>query len=440
MSTAAGRRRFPVPVIIAALLLVAAMLSGCGSGSGSGGGEGGKEGDGGSGLVWPTAYRNNQRDGRSTVSGPQSPDVLWTYDGGARTGAWAVLMKDGNIVTGFEGKVAALKASDGSVLWEFAAGAKVETPCVGEDGTVYASAGTEVLALDAKGTRKWSYDVGSVADGPSVGPDGLVYAGSAGGRLVALSADGELEWEDSVPGGIRSPSFDRKGNLLCSAATLCMYSFSSDGGRLWEFKPEGDLPVYGDQFEWANTLDTPSVAKDGTIYAGSYNTPNMTTQGTQIPDYAVPQQAKVYAISPDGQKEWEFVSNYECSYTLHSPSIAADGTLYCGTSCWRVLALNPADGTLKWEFNTADGQAVSPSIWSPSIGSDGLLYAATTSAKVFCITPDGQEKWRFVGPGPWLPNYGGSNGFTPPPIDAGGIMFSVLNEGKVYAFGTAGPP
>ncbi|MFH1149000.1 MAG: PQQ-binding-like beta-propeller repeat protein [Actinomycetota bacterium] len=434
-------RRWLVPAAVLILvLIVSAFSAGCGSKEKTSGRDSGKTSEGGSGLVWPTVYRNDQRDGRSAVNGPQAPDVLWTFEGGTRTYSWAVLTADGDVVAGFEGKVVAVKPSDGTVSWEFSTGgARATTCCVGPDGTVYVGAGTGIFALGPDGTRKWSYDLGSTADEPSVGPDGRVYAGSVGGRLVCLSRGGKLEWETSVPGSIRSPSFDGKGNLYCSAATLCMYAFDSKGTRKWEFKPEGDLPVYPALFEWANTLDTPSIGSDGTVYAGSYNTPNMTTSGTQIPGYAVPPRAKVYAITPAGQKKWEFAGNYEGLSTLHSPSIGADGTLYSGTSCWRVLAIEPAGGSLKWEFNTGEGQGVCPSVWSPSIGKDGLLYAATTSAKVFCITPEGTEKWRFGGPAAWLPDYAGSNGFTPPPINEDGVLFSVLSEGKIYAFKAAGP-
>lgn len=439
MGRARSRKWLVSAAVLILILLFSALSAGCGSKktAGTDQGETGKKTDG---LTWPTVYRSDQRDGRSASNGPQAADVLWTFEGGTHTYSWAVLMEDGNVVAGFEGKVAAVKPSDGTLAWEFSTGgAKATTCCVGPDGTVYVGAGTGVFALDTKGTSKWSYDMGSTADEPSVGPDGRVCVGSVGGKLVCLSKSGKLEWETSVPGSVRSPSFDRKGNLYCSAATLCMYSFDAGGTRRWEFKPEGDLPVYPALFDWANTLDTPSIGSDGTIYAGSYNTPNMTTSGTQIPGYAVPQRAKVYAVSPAGQKKWEFTGNYESLSTLHSPSIAADGTLYSGTSCWRVLAINPSDGTLKWEFNTGEGPGVCPSVWSPSIGKDGLLYAATTSAKVFCITPEGTERWRYQGPAEWLPNYAGSNGFTPPPINEDGVLFSVLSEGKIYAFKTAGP-
>ncbi len=374
------------------------------------------------------------------VLGIHPAEITRLSAAGSLPGAVAAMKKglDGAASYIAEGKAVALNPATGTAVWEFATGgAAVETPCVGDDGTVYLGVGTRVYALKADGTEKWSFDLGSKADGPSVGPDDNIYAGSVGGKIVALSPSGALEWEASVPGSIRSPSFDKKGNLLCSAATLCMYAFDSKGRKLWEFKPEGDLPVYPGLFDWANTLDTPSVGSDGTIYAGSYHSPNMTTSATQIPDYAVSPQAKVYGISSGGVKKWEFVSTYECGSTLHTPSIGADGTLYAGTSCWRVIALNPANGTLKWEFNTGEGQGVCPSIWSPSIGKDGLLYAATTSAKIFCITPEGTEKWRYQGPEPWLPNYGGSNGFTPQPINEDGVMFSVLCEGKVFAFKTA---
>ncbi|MBN1289505.1 MAG: PQQ-like beta-propeller repeat protein, partial [Actinobacteria bacterium] len=222
----------------------------------------------------------------------------------------------------------------------------------------------------------------------------------------------------------------------CSASPLALYMIDKNGKPVWEFKPEGELPLYEGLFSWANTLDYPSIAHDGTIYVGSYVTPGMTSNGQMIQGYVIPDQGKLYAVAPDGTKKWEYFRP-DGKFTIHSPTIGPDGTLYVGTSCWRVIALNP-DGSVKWEFFTNEGQGVCPTVYSPPIGSDGLLYAATTSGKIFCITPEGTELWRFAAENAWMPDMSRSNNFTPPAIGKNGVIFSTLAQGRVYALGAQG--
>ncbi|MBK5093896.1 MAG: PQQ-like beta-propeller repeat protein, partial [Actinobacteria bacterium] len=258
---------------------------------------------------------------------------------------------------------------------------------------------------------------------------------------VALSDDGRLIWEYKAPGNIRSPSIDEDGNLYCGGSTLVMYALDEDGKEKWVFKPEGDLPLYEGLISWQNTLAMPSIGDDGTIYAGSFIMPTgITTTGQIIPNYSIPTPGKLYAITPKGQKKWEY-SRPETNSILKTPSIGKDGTLYAGTSCWKVLALKPEDGSIIWEFDTIEKTNECPSVYSPTIGKkDGLLYAATTNARIFCITPDGKEQWQYSAGNPWLqgpegqPMMGGSNNFTPPPIGDDGALYSVLAEGKVFSF------
>lgn len=438
MSVHLRPRRTPLLIGLAVIIaMVVTLVVGCGKKESTKKDGGEKGADEEVELAWPTEYLNNRRTGRCSRNGPSAAEVKWIYEAGASTFHWGVLGKDGNVIAGFEGKVVSVDATDGTLAWEFPTGDDMATTaCVGEDGTIYVSAGSNVYALKSDGTRKWSYQMTSEADEPALGSDGTVYVGSVAGELVALTEEGELKWQADVQGNIRSPSIDEDGNLYCSASTLALYAFDENGKQLWDFKPEGDLPLYEEIYDWGNTLDTPSIGKDGTIYVGSFTSPGITGTGQQIADYAVPQQGKVYAVTPDGQKKWEFL-HPQGKWSIHTPSIGEDGTLYCGTSIWVVVALNP-DGTMLWEFNTGEGQDVCPSIFSPSIGKDGLLYAATTSGKIFCITPEGTEKWRFAADNAWLPDRSRSNNFTPPPIGEDGTLYSVLAEGKIYAFRAPG--
>lgn len=419
-------------ITLFALILAISPLAGCG---------GDNKGDTGNGngktvnnLAWPTNYYNNLRTGRSPYAGPETPSIKWQYEAGTTSIAWCILGKDGKVISGFQGKLVCIDQKNGSQAWEFPTGESAAATCrVKDDGTIIVSAGNGVYCLTSKGTQKWSYDMGSEADEPAVGADGTVYVGCLSGKLAALSTDGKLEWETTVPGNIRSPSIDEDGNLYCSASPLVLYMFDKNGKQKWAFKPEGDLPLYEGLYSWANTFDVPSIGKDGTIYVGSFVSPGINSTGQFIQGYAVPDQGKLFAVTPQGEKKWEYFRP-DGKYTIHSPTIGEDGTLYVGTSCWKVLALKP-DGTLLWEFLTDTEQKNCPSVYSPSIGKDGLLYSATTSGKMFCITPQGTEKWRYDCGTPWMPDMSRSNNFTPPAIGGDGVIFSTLFQGRVYAFG-----
>lgn len=444
MSHPARYRKLAAPALIFSILAALAVLTvGCGTQKTSQG-QTASNTTKGSSLQWPAVYYDIQRDGRGPVSGPSTADIRWTYAGGTLSrSSFAVLGKDGNVLGGFPGKVVSLDATSGKIAWEFAVNAAQVTTCrVAESGTIYVGADNTVIALSSSGKQKWTYDMGSLADDPALGVDGTVYVGSTGGRVVALSESGKLIWEYKAPGNVRSPAIDKNGNLYCSASTLAMICLDSKGKKKWEFKPAGDLPVYPELFDWANTLDVPSIASDGTIYAGTFVTPGITKTGQQIPGYSVPLQGKIYAVTPQGQLKWEYLRAGNPMYTIHTPTIAKDGTLYAGTSCWLVIALDPSGKTV-WEFNTDEGSNECPSVYSPPIGTDGLLYAATTNSRIYCITPDGKEKWHFDANNPWLPGpqgqpmMGGSNNFTPPAITKDGTLVSLLAEGKIFAFKTA---
>lgn len=421
-----------LPSVLLALILVISLAAGCGgNGDGKTGGSGGEKTVD---LTWPTSYYNNLRTGRSPYDGPGTSNVKWQYEAGATSTAWSVLGKDGKVISGIQGKVICLDPEEGSLAWEFPTGESSATTCrVDDDGNIYVSAGNGVYCLTSKGKQKWSYDMGSEACEPTVGPDGTIYAGSIGGKLVALSNDGKLEWDTSVPGNIRSPSIDKDGNLYCSASPLVLYMFDKNGKQKWAFKPEGDLPIYEGLFAWANTFDIPSIGEDGTIYIGSFVTPGINSSGQFIQGYAIPDQGKLFAVTPGGEKKWEYLRP-DGKFTIHSPTIGDDGTLYVGTSCWRVIALDHTGSTL-WEFFTDPEMKDCPSVYSPPIGKDGLLYAATTNGKIICITPQGTEKWRFDCGNPWMPDMSRSNNFTPPAIGKDGVIFSTLFQGRVYAFG-----
>jgi len=67
-----------------------------------------------------------------------------------------------------------------------------------------------------------------------------------------------------------------------------------------------------------------------------------------------------------------------------SPAIGTDGTVYIGSDDAKLYALNP-DGTLKWTYTTGGSIGYS----SPAIGEDGTVYVGSQDTKLYAIRPDG---------------------------------------------------
>jgi len=83
----------------------------------------------------------------------------------------------------------AVKASDGSLKWEYQTGDVIESsPAIGSDGTIYVGSEDKYLyAINPDGSLKWRYLAGDKVDSsPAIGADGTLYIGSDDGNLYAI--------------------------------------------------------------------------------------------------------------------------------------------------------------------------------------------------------------------------------------------------------------
>jgi len=77
----------------------------------------------------------------------------------------------------------------GSQLWAQTTGEKfLGAPAIGADGTIYAVAGSQVLAFLPDGSPLWSYSTGARLQAAlAIGGDGTLYAASTDHRLYAFA-------------------------------------------------------------------------------------------------------------------------------------------------------------------------------------------------------------------------------------------------------------
>lgn len=152
-----------------------------------------------------------------------------------------------------------------------------------------------------------------------------------------------------------------------------------------------------------DSLSSPAVAPDGTIYVGSFG-------GT------------LRAIAPDGASQWEYATRMEIR---SSPAIADDGTIYFGGRDRRCYALTPA-GKLKWKFTT--GAWVDS---TPAIATDGTVYFGSWDQNVYALNPDGSLKWKFAAGGIVDSSLA---------IAADGTLYFGAHDGTFYALAAGGQP
>jgi outer membrane protein assembly factor BamB len=175
--------------------------------------------------------------------------------------------------------------------------------------------------------------------------------------------------------------------------------YVGSGSELYAFNPDNSLKWRTEETIWPNTR--PVLAADGTIYVGSSD-------------------RNIYAYNPDGTQKWGFPM---IGRAVFSPAIGADGTIYSGCLLDEFYAINP-DGTEKWSVDTFS-LGVSA---SPAVGAEGTIYVAF--GYYFCaFNPDGNEKWRFT-------LQRGVRGT--PVFGADGTIYVFDFSGKLYAFDPGG--
>ncbi|AAM07053.1 PKD domain-containing protein [Methanosarcina acetivorans] len=298
------------------------------------------EGTGTEGLAdtaWPKYHYDLNNTGRSPYIGPQTGNVVWTFNAG------------------------------GSLQYN--------SPAIGADGTIYTgSCGThEFYAINPNGTLKWTFRVGYTWQrfygSPAIGTDGTIYTGNRDGNLYALNPDGTLKWSYATANDIfKSPTIGPDGTIYIASCDGYLHAVNPDSTFKWKVRWQNG------NHEDVNLIGSPAIGPDGTIYIGSSS------------------EAVFHAFNPDGTEKWNYTyttgsTDYISFYG--SPAIGSDGTVYIGNRDSKLFALNP-DGTLKWDFSIAQYDQI---LCAPAIGTDGTLYARSLNGNFYAIYPNGTLKW-----------------------------------------------
>jgi len=206
--------------------------------------------------------------------------------------------------------------------------------------------------------------------------------------LPALAGTNNLAevWHVHLDTGnsVSSPAVAPDGTIYQGTFGGQMLAISPEGKVLWHFRTVYEIK------------SSPTVGADGTIYFGCRN-------------------RIFYALTPSGKLKWKFATG---GWVDSSPAIAADGTVYFGSWDKSFYALSP-DGALKWKFATSNLV-----VTSPAIAADGTVYFGSHDKFFYALAPDGKLKWKFLT---------GAEIDASPTIAADGTVYFGSTDGNLYA-------
>jgi outer membrane protein assembly factor BamB len=258
------------------------------------------------------------------------------------------------------GTLYALRATNGSTLWELSLGTFItSSPAIGTDGTIYVGTGDgRVRAVTPQGAPLWVFPTGSfIFSSPAIGSDGTIYIGSYDRHLYALTPGGEEKWRFLTGGAIfSSPAIGVDGTIYIGSGDQRMYAIAPDGSRRWDYLTNGPLDA------------SPVLGPDGTVYFASDRS-----------FYALKRQ-------PDAdQVRWK---RDIATGSISSAAVRADGTVIFGADDGVIRGLNAADGSEKWRYDTRTGQGNLIES-SPMIGPDGSIYVGSFDGALYKLNGNG---------------------------------------------------
>jgi outer membrane protein assembly factor BamB len=212
---------------------------------------------------------------------------------------------------------------------------------IGQDGTVYVGGSrptNKMFALDAKTHAiKWEFQLtDGINSAIAVGPDGTVYFGDGAGVVSALNgATGAKKWQDNqIAGGISSssPTLGADGTLYISNGGLVLAARDSGTGAI----------------KWTGGGEYFSNVALGPGALGYFN-------GSSIDGKEEPNTLNAFnpvdgTIMWTFTTTTDSLGNENSVWT---PVVGPDGTVYVGTSNGTVYALDGVSGAVKWQIMTA---------------------------------------------------------------------------------------
>jgi len=308
-----------------------------------------------------------------------------------------------------------------------------DSPAIGPDGTIYIGDISGWLwAVNPDGTVKWNVAIGTNLSGgsPTFTNDGAtiyISESTSPGKMFSINAaDGIINWEWTLPapahitstpepgqqigGGINSTaaiSYDQNtlyfgtGNWLeCNPCSedifddrLIALDVSTNPPTLkWELKGlQEDAQVNESRVSfWA----APSIAPDGSIYAGNFNGILYHIQDNGS-TFQILQKKDLLADMPLANKPMTDGYPAEVAEIWSNAAIDDDGTVFLQSNNGIGWALN-ADLTEKWSFPFLHNDTLYDNFLAPALTPNGLVIMAAENGYIYGLDKtNGAEVWKY---------------------------------------------
>ena len=330
-----------------------------------------------------------------------SPELLWSF----RTdeSVWlSPAVSDGVVYVG-AGKLYALNASTGDLLWHFGGDyirggwiPRVQSCPVVVEGVVYYGSRGVVIALgDKTGELLRGYRARSQGQSTPAVVDGVLYVGSDDDHVYAF----DLSNEESLSryGIIEEPlwRYETGGVVFSSPAVADGVVFvGSHDGHVYALDALTEKLIW--RYETGGVVFSSPAVVDGVVFVGSHD-------------------GHVYALNASTGK---LIWRYETGGVVFSSPAVVDGVVFVGSGDRHMYALDASTGNLIWRYETGYRVVSSPVVV------DGVVYVGSGDRHMYALDAStGEPIWRYKTGGDVISS----------PVVVNGVVYIGSADGHVYA-------
>jgi cell division protein FtsI/penicillin-binding protein 2/outer membrane protein assembly factor BamB len=334
---------------------------------------------------WLTFQGNNARTGCVTgVEAPTNPSIAWSAEVGVQAWLNNPVIVDGLVIVGTAGSsrgrvdsldgVVAVRLSDGAVEWRVGAAVDVNG-IAATDGTVVVTGDEgKVWALrTSNGRTRWEFDARTLVFTNPLIVDDLVIVGDAAGILRALDlADGTEVWQVFLPSAIRGGAASDGRLIFAASESGEVVAVNMDGAIVWERVVERSSDTAGP----VRILAAPTVVGESVVFSviedGTFDGPALVAFDKYVGTVR-------WRASDSIGADWSNLTN--------SAAVSAGNLVFASSLSSGIQAVDAASGTAVWSLVTpvvCDRQWASPLVIGDTVivpRSDGSLYAFDSGSR-----------------------------------------------------------
>ena len=357
------------------------------------------------GVVYVTSYVG--QSGPEYVYALRASDgsLLWRNSNADYSNLSLSTTDSSMIFVASQGQLSALNTSNGAVLWHLTTKDNASGVPLEVNGVVYFSSsidngqGTFYALRASDGSLIWQYKTASYTNIPLVA-NGVVYTNSDGGTLAALRAsDGHQLWKRALDATFIQSPLLANGVLYITTTKIIeppaarntspLQGMTDFGALLWNTlqnvpavhtmpQKEGISYVYAIRASDGAVLWHYAMNKGANSWASWFSVENGVVYASAVDTGSASSTGNIYALqSSNGSVIWQDKLN-----ASPSNGLLANGVIYLSTSSGStdgtVYAVRAGDGSLLWNYPTSGSLFATPVLDGNAIyigANNGLAYA-----------------------------------------------------------------